>query len=153
VNIVSRYLDPEDVMFELDASGKARALEEIALLLERRHQVNHEAVLRALQRREEIGSTALGHGLAIPHARIAKISEPIVLLARTRLPINFGAPDHQPVSVLLVIIVPEHANEEHLQILATVSRMFSDPSFRERLEAARDSAAVRRLIDEWGSSD
>jgi PTS system nitrogen regulatory IIA component len=149
MNIVGRFLSNDDIVVGLDVSDKIRALEEAALLVERRYQINHAPIFRALWRREEIGSTALGHGIAIPHARIAGMSEPIVLLVRTKLPIKFGAPDHQPVSVLFVILVPEHANEEHLQILATVSEMFSDEAFRDRLDAATEPAAIQRLFSEW----
>jgi PTS system nitrogen regulatory IIA component len=150
VNIVGRLLSDDDIVVGLDVSDKGRALEEAALLVERRYQINHAVIFRALQRREEIGSTALGHGIAIPHARIAGISEPIVLVMRTKLPIKFGAPDHQPVSVLFVILLPQDANEEHLQILATVSEMFSDKAFRDRLGAATEPAAIQRLFSEWG---
>jgi nitrogen PTS system EIIA component len=149
VNIVGRLLSDDDIVVGLDVSDKGRALEEAALLAGRRYQINHAVIFRALRRREEIGSTALGHGIAIPHARIAGISEPIVLVMRTKLPIKFGAPDHQPVSVLFVILLPQDANEEHLQILATVSEMFSDKAFRDRLGAATDPAAIQRLFSEW----
>jgi PTS system nitrogen regulatory IIA component len=150
MNIVGRLLSSDDIVVGLDVSGKMPALEEIALLIGRRHQINHAPVFRALWRREEIGSTAIGHGIAIPHARIAGISEPILFLALPRLPIKFGAPDRQPVSVLFVILVPEDANREHLQILATVSEMFSDQAFRDRLSAAVEAAAIQRLFGEWG---
>jgi nitrogen PTS system EIIA component len=149
MNIVGRFLSNDDIVVGLDVPDKKRALEEAALLVGRRYQLNHAAIFRALWRREEIGSTALGHGIAIPHARIAGISEPIVLLVRTKLAIKFGAPDHQPVTILFVILVPEHANEEHLRILATVSEMFSDKAFRDRLGAATEPAAIQRLFCEW----
>ena len=151
MNIISRYLSSDDVVVGLDVPDRQRALEEAAFLLERRHNVNHAPVLRALSRREEIGSTGLGHGVAVPHARIPGISEPMVLLIRTKYPIEFGAPDQKPVSVLFVILVPDHANEEHLKILATVSEMFADDTFRRRVQAASDPAAAQRLFSEWVS--
>jgi nitrogen PTS system EIIA component len=146
--IVSRLLSSDDIVVGLDVPDKVRALEEAALMVERRHHVGHATVFQALWRREQIGSTGLGHGLAVPHARIAEIREPIVLLMRTKHPIVYGAPDHEPVSVLFVILVPEHAVEEHLQILAAVSRKFSDRNFRRRLEAAIEPAAIQRLFRE-----
>lgn len=149
MNVISRYLSRDDVVLGLNVPDKVRALEEAALLVETHHHVNHAPVFRALWRREQSASTGLGHGIAIPHARIAGISEPIILVVRTRAPIKFGAPDHQGVSVLLVILVPEHATEEHLQILATVSQMFADSGFRDRVARAEDPAAIQRLIDEW----
>ena len=149
MNIISRLLSSEDVVLGLSATDAKRACEEIARLASRRLHVDDKLVFRALWRREQSGSTALGHGIAIPHARIPGITDPIVLFVRTKLPIPFGAPDHQPVSALFVILVPEHANEEHLRILATVSEMFSDKAFRGRLEAATEPLAIQRLFGHW----
>jgi PTS system nitrogen regulatory IIA component len=149
MNVISRYLSCDDVVLGLNVPDKVRALEEAALLVESHHHVNHAPVFRALWRREQSASTGLGHGIAIPHARIAGIAEPIVLIVRTRAPIKFGSPDRRGVSVLLIVLVPEHATEEHLQILATVSQMFTDPDFRDRVEKADEPAAIQRLIDEW----
>lgn len=149
MNVISHFLSRDDVVLDVNVADKVRALEEVALLVESRHRVNHAPVFRALWRREQSGSTGLGYGIAIPHARITGISEPIILLMRTKLPIKFGSPDHKGVSVFVVILVPEHALEEHLQILATVSHMFSDPDFRGRVVAAADAAAIQTLFDEW----
>lgn len=150
MNIIGRSLLSDDVVLGLDLPDRQRALEAAALIVERHHNIDHALVFRALWRREQIGSTALGYGIAIPHARIAGISEPIVLLVRANHPIKFGPPDHQPVLVLFVILVPEQANEEHLQILGSVSEMFSDEAFRARLGAATEPAAIQRLFREWG---
>ncbi|HEY1438976.1 MAG TPA: PTS sugar transporter subunit IIA [Casimicrobiaceae bacterium] len=153
MNIISRILSSDDVVVGLDVSNKLRALEEAAVILERRHKVSHAPVLRALWRREQVGSTGLGHGIAVPHARITGISEPIVLFVRTKSAIEFHAPDREPVSLLFVILVPEHANDEHLKILATVSEMFSNKTFRDRLEATMEPAAIQHLFSEWKSDD
>jgi PTS system nitrogen regulatory IIA component len=149
MNVISRYLSHDDVVLGLNVPDKLRALEEAALLVESHHHVNHAPVFRALWRREQSASTGLGHGIAVPHARIAGIAEPIVLIVRTRAPIKFDSPDRRGVSVLLVILIPEHATEEHLQILATISQMFSDADFRDRVERAEEPAAIQRLIDGW----
>ena len=153
MNIIGRILSSDDVVVGLDVPNKLRALEEAAVILERRHKVSHAPVLRALWRREQVGSTGLGHGIAVPHARITGISEPIVLFLRTKSAIEFHAPDRKPVSLLFVILVPEHANDEHLKILATVSEMFSNKTFRDRLEATMEPAAIQSLFSEWTSDD
>jgi PTS system nitrogen regulatory IIA component len=153
MNIMSRLLSSGDVIVGLDVPNKLRALEQAAVILERRHKVSHAPVLRALWRREQVGSTGLGHGIAVPHARITGISEPIVLFVRMKSAIEFHAPDRKPVSLLFVILVPEHANDEHLKILATVSEMFSNKSFRDRLEATTEPAAIQSLFSEWTSDD
>ena len=146
MNIVSRFLSCDDIVLDMNVRDKKEALEEAALAVETRHHLNHAPIFRALWRRELSGSTGLGHGIAVPHARIVGISEPIVLLVRTKLPIRFGAPDREPVSVLFVILVPERATEEHLEILATVARLFGDANFRNRLSAATEPAAIRQLF-------
>ena len=93
-------------------------------------------VERALWRREQTGSTGLGFGIAIPHARIPGISRPFLLFVRIRQPIKFGAPDRKPVNSLFTILVPSYATEEHLRILGAVSSMFASEAFRGRLAAA-----------------
>src|SRR4030088_3518889 len=103
MNIVTRYLSSDDVVVGLDVADKRGALEAAASMVERRHYINREPVLRALWRREEIGSTGLGHGIAVPHARIPGIGEPIVLFVRTKSAIEFHAQDRKPVSLLFVI--------------------------------------------------
>jgi nitrogen PTS system EIIA component len=153
MNIITRFLSSDDIVVGLDVPDKRRALEAAASMVEHHHHIHRDAVVQALWRREQIGSTGIGHGIAIPHARIPGISEPIVLLMRTKRPMVFGAPDHKPVSVLFVILVPEDTNEEHLQILATVSAMFSDRRFRDRLEASKDPAKLQRLFCEWATDD
>ena len=153
MNIISRILSSNDVVVGLDVPNKLRALEQAAFILEGRHKVSRAPVLRALWRREQVGSTALGHGIAVPHARITGISEPIVLFVRMKSAIEFHAPDRKPVSLLFVILVPEHANDEHLKILATVSEMFSNKSFRDRLEATTEPAAIQSLFSDWTSDD
>ena len=153
MNVISRLLSTDDVVIGLDVPNRLRALEEAAAMVERRHNVGHAPVLRALLRREQSGSTALGHGIAVPHARIAGISEPIVLFIRTKSAIDFHASDRKPVSFLFVILVPEGANDEHLKILATASAMFSGKTFRDRLGTATGPAAIQRLFSEWTDGD
>jgi PTS system nitrogen regulatory IIA component len=149
VNIIGRFLSSDDIVVRLDVPDKRRVLEQAAMTAARHGQINHASVFRALWRREETGSTAIGHGLAIPHARIAGISEPVVLVLHTKVPIKFGARDHQPVSIFFVILVPEHATDEHLQILGTASEMFSEKAFRDRLDAATEPSAIQHLFSEW----
>jgi PTS system nitrogen regulatory IIA component len=147
--LIGRYLSKDDVVLDLDVNEKYKALAEIALLAERRFGIDHGPVERALWRREQTGSTGVGHGFAIPHARIPGISNPIVMFARTRRPIKFGAPDHKPVANLFVILVSNYATEEHLRILACVSSMFSRAEFRERLAAAASPQEVYELFNGW----
>jgi PTS system nitrogen regulatory IIA component len=99
-----------------------------------------------------MGSTGLGHGVAIPHARIKGLRTAVAAIVRTRLPIPFDAPDGKPVSDMVVLLVPEKATEEHLQILASVAQMFADRQFREKLRTCVDASSVRRLFADWPQS-
>ena len=146
MDIVGGFLSTQDVVVGITATDAKGACEEIASLAARRHHLDEELVFRALWRREQIGSTGIGHGIAIPHARIPGIAKPVVFFARASAPVPFGALDRQPVSVFFMILVPEHANEEHLRILATVSEMFSEREFRNRLQGATDATAIQRLF-------
>jgi PTS system nitrogen regulatory IIA component len=149
VAIVNRYLSASNVMAGVNVVDKPDALKYISLLVERRHGIRHDVVFGFLWRREQIGSTALGSGVAIPHARIAGINEPIVLVLRLLSPIDFSAPDDKLVQLLFVILVPDKAAEEHLQILSVASEMFSDQAFRQRLNTAPDAVELHRLFSGW----
>jgi PTS system nitrogen regulatory IIA component len=151
MNILGSLLSSKDVALGIVATDAEQVCEEIAILAADRHRLDYALVFRALWRREQIGSTAIGHGVAIPHARMPGITSPIVLFARPTLPVPFGALDRQPVWAFFMILVPEHANEEHLRILATVSEMFSETVFRRSLEAATDPEAIQRLFTQWTS--
>src|SRR5258706_9426404 len=108
-------LCPQDIALGLDVHGKTEALRAVAALLQRLCRIGVEPTFRALLRREQAGSTGVGNGLAIPHARIPGINEPVTMFARTVAPIPFGAPDGKPVSEFFVILVPtEGSNEAHL---------------------------------------
>ena len=146
----SRWLFPQVVLLDCDARDKTEVLDVAAATLERFHGVDAAIVARALWRREAAVTTALGHGVAVPHARIDGIAEPVTLLIRTRHPIAYEAPDRKPVTQLFVIVVPADGDaNEHLRLLANVARIFSQPEFRERIAAAADMRATRRAFEEF----
>ena len=143
VRQIATWLQPQDILFDVDVRDRPNALEVVATAFCRAHGLDAAPVYRALWRREQTGSTALGEGFAIPHARIGGIASPITLFVRTRHPIAFDAPDGKPVSQLLAIMVPEDgAKDDHLQLLALVARLFSDRGFRTQLESAADVKAA-----------
>jgi PTS system nitrogen regulatory IIA component len=149
---LTHLVGPQQIALDLDVHGKTEALHALATLLNRECRIEAEPIFRALNRREQAGSTGVGNGLAIPHARIAGIVEPVTLFARTKSPIRFGALDGKPVSEFLVILVPaEDATETHLQLLRAVAEMFSDRAFRAALAAATSVPAVAGLFARWGN--
>ena len=148
---VERWIDPCDVALDVQLRSRHHTLEVAATAIWRMYGLERESVLRALWRRELVGSTALGCGVAVPHARIDGITQPIVLYMRAETPIDFAAPDGKPVLHVLVIAVPADGDPEaHLQLLAAVASMMTERTFRERLAAAEDARAIRRAFSEFG---
>ncbi len=130
-------------MLDIDVRDRLHALKVVAAAIGREHGLDPAPIFRALWRREQAASTALGEGFAIPHARIGGIARPLTLFMRMKLAIAFDAPDRQPVSQLLAIMVPaDGAKDDHLQLLALVARLFSDRGFRRRLDSAPDATAA-----------
>ena len=99
--------------------------------------------------REKLGSTGLGHGVAIPHGRIKGLKEALLACIRLAQPVPFDAPDGQPVTLVFVLLVPEQATERHLQILSELAQLLSDRPLREALARAPDAAALHGLVAAW----
>ena len=99
--------------------------------------------------RERLGSTGLGHGVAIPHGRIKGLKNPLAAVLRVQQPIPFDAPDEEAVGLLIFLLVPEAATQRHLEILSEIAEMLSDRELRERLKTEPDAATVHALIAGW----
>ena len=117
--------------------------------MEREHATPQAWVAASLAHREKIGSTGLGEGVAIPHARVKDLERIQVAYAHLKIPISFDAPDGKPVSDVLVLLVPKQATEEHLSILAEATQMFSDRQFRDRLHLCKHALEVKQLFQSW----
>jgi len=149
MNPVGELLRAEDIRLDLDVPDKPRLLERVAALLAQRHGLSHAQVLESLIAREQLGSTGLGHGVAIPHARMPQCYAAAGVFVRTKIAIPFDAPDRKPVSLFLGLIVPKQATERHLRLLATAAAMFSDRTFRDQLRTFPDPATIRDLLVAW----
>ena len=114
-------------------------------------QANAEQIYLNLCQREALGSTAIGHGVAIPHGRSARLATATGVFMRLAEPVDFNAPDGMPVDLVFALVVPEHYAQQHLLLLANLAEMFGDAGFRDRLRAAGDSAALYALLAEWQS--
>jgi nitrogen PTS system EIIA component len=151
MDTVTQWLCPREIELDLEVPDKWEALRSVSAMIARSQPVSSEPVFRALWRREQAGSTSFGNAFAIPHARIAEITEPVTAYVRMKIPLDFAAPDRKPVSDLFVILVPADANAVHLhlQLLALVAEVFSDRGFRARLAAASDPLDVRSAFSQW----
>ena len=147
---ILRSVCPQEIALDVDALNKRDVLAKVASLCERsQQQLAFGPIFRALWRREEAGSTGLGYGVAIPHARIAGLAQPITLYARTRIAVDFDAPDAKPVSQFFAILVPSEANDQHLELLARVAEMLSDRALRKGLAAAATVQDARHAFERW----
>jgi PTS system nitrogen regulatory IIA component len=149
MNHLGELLTADDIRLDVDVSTKEQLLRQIASLLAARQGLPEGPILEGMLAREQLGSTGVGHGVAIPHARMTQCGAAAGVFVRTKVGIPFEAPDGRPVSVFLGLIVPNMANERHLQLLATAAGMLSDRAFRDKLRAAADPAAVRELLAAW----
>jgi PTS system nitrogen regulatory IIA component len=149
MNRLAAILPINNVLIDVDASSKKRAFEHAGLLFENQHSVARPTVTDNLFARERLGSTGLGHGVAIPHGRIKGLKNPLAAVLRVQSPIPFDAPDDEAVSLMIFLLVPEAATQRHLEILSEIAEMLSDRVFRERLKTEPSAAQVHELISNW----
>ena len=159
---IGDFLDDARVVTDLDVSSRKRLFEQMAKLISSRHagagegdgdEVGEDVhdgahgpdldtVLHTLNKREKLGCTGIGNGIALPHGRIEGLAEPVMAVARLRHPINYDAPDGVPVWLAVCLLVPAEANETHLRLLAMLAAGFSTPGFPERLKGAASAAEL-----------
>ncbi|VFR53573.1 PTS system nitrogen-specific IIA component, PtsN [plant metagenome] len=146
MNHLSRILPAGNVVLDLPVTSKKRAFEQAGLLFENQHGLARTTVFDSLFSRERLGSTALGQGVAVPHGRVKGLTEALAAFYRLAQPVPFDAPDGQPVSLLMILLVPETATQQHLDILAELAQLLSNKPLRERLNTETDPAIVHRLL-------
>ena len=143
---IAQLLSIENIVLDLDVTSKKRVFEHAGLLFENHQGIARSTVFDSLFAREKLGSTGLGLGIAIPHGRIKGLKEATGALLRLRTPVPFDSLDGKPVSLLFVLLVPEHANEQHLQILSELAERFSVRNCREALAKAESAEAVLEIL-------
>ena len=146
MNPLSNLLNGEQVLLDLEASSKKRVFEQAAILFEARLGLARALIFDSLFAREKLGSTGLGQGVAIPHGRIKGLKQAAGAFLRLAQPVPFDSPDGRPVNLLFVLLVPEQATEQHLQILSELAQRFSERSFRESLLSASTPADIVDLF-------
>lgn len=149
MELIAQILPLGNVINDLDVGSKKRVFEHVGQLLEESLQLGRGKIFDSLIAREKLGSTGLGHGVAIPHGRIKGLKEAVGIFVHTREPVPFDAPDSLPVSLIFVLLVPEQATDLHLQILGELAQMFSDRSLRDHLNTCQDQVETHRLLTSW----
>jgi PTS system nitrogen regulatory IIA component len=149
MNRLSAILPVEQVLVGVDATSKKRAFEEAGLLFESLHGLSRALVTDSLFARERLGSTGLGHGVAIPHGRIKGLKSPMAAVFQLAQAIGFDAPDEQAVKLLIFLLVPEAATQKHLEILSEIAEILSNASTRDNMISSATASSLHDLIDKW----
>ena len=152
MNRLASILPAAQVLVSVDATSKKRAFEEAGLLFESQHGLSRALITDSLFARERLGSTGLGHGVAIPHGRIKGLKAPMAAVLQLTQPIGFDAPDEQPVRLLIFLLVPEAATQKHLEILSEIAELLSDGALREKSKACTNATQLHGLIADWQSA-
>ena len=142
---ISEFLLAADVLTDVAASDKQKLLSDLAHKAAPAVNVPPDVILTELTKREDLGSTGLGGGVAIPHARLHEVGKPFGLLVRLKKPINFDAVDGKPVDTLCLLLLPE-ANGDRLGALACIARKLRNPATISAVRGARDGAQIYRTL-------
>lgn len=130
----------------LKVNGKKQAIQEIAARAAELSGLSERTIFETLLQREKLGSTGIGHGIAIPHGKLAKLDRLFGLFARLERPIDFESLDGQPVDLVFLLLAPEGAGADHLKALARVARLLRDPDIANKLRESRDAGALYSVL-------
>lgn len=149
---IADLISADRVCCSTDVTSKKRALELLGeLIAEDQSNLTSREIFDSLIGRERLGSTGLGHGVALPHGRLSQGRQAIGAFVRLKNGVDFDAIDQQPVDLVFGLLVPEHFTDEHLKILSYLAEMFSDKDFCERLRVADSNEALFERLINWKS--
>ncbi len=143
---ISALLSPQKIFLDSEVTSKKKLLELIANIVADKTQLAQSTIYNNLLNRERLGSTGLGRGIAVPHARVPDLEQTIGCFFRLKEPVNFESPDNQPVDLVFTIVIPEEATEEHLLILSSLARIFSQADVCEAIRSATSKEEIEQII-------
>jgi PTS system nitrogen regulatory IIA component len=146
--LLSDFISPDSVVSSLKAKTKKQLLQDLSARAARLTGLQERDVFDVLLQRERLGSTGLGHGIAIPHGKLAGLKRIVGIFARLAEPIEFDAVDGAPVDIVFLLLAPEGAGADHLKALARISRLLREGSAVEKLRASKDAAALYAVLTE-----
>ncbi len=149
---ITELIGPNGVVANLRVTSKKQALQELAKRAAELTGRPERAIFEVLTERERLGTTGVGHGIAIPHGKLADLDRLYGLFARLETPIDFDAIDEQPVDLICLLLAPESAGADHLKALARVSRLLRDRSICEKLRGSDTVEAIFALLTESTAS-
>ena len=152
MNALTDIFTLDRIALNSPSKNRAEAFAAVGELFARQSGLEAEAVVSFLNAREDLGSTALGAGVAIPHGRVKGLKHPIAAFVRLKESIEFAAPDGEAVSILIFLLVPEKATQQHLEILSSIAQLLSDQDARKSLASEESPEKVCHRLQPWGSA-
>jgi PTS system nitrogen regulatory IIA component len=148
---INQMLDENSFLINFEATSKKQMLNELCKLANKKFNLDERTLLENLTKREKLGSTAVGNGIAIPHANISGISEPRVLVATLSEGLDFNAADDQPIDIVFLLLAPDNEGSEHLQALALVSRLLRNNELTNKLRGCKSPESAMMVITQIDS--
>ncbi|HYG91688.1 MAG TPA: PTS IIA-like nitrogen regulatory protein PtsN [Azospirillum sp.] len=145
-------ITPQAILANLKAGSKKQALQDMARKAAELTGQHERAIFDVLLERERLGTTGVGHGIAIPHGKLPSLERVHGVFARLERPIDFDAIDEQPVDLIFLLLAPEHAGADHLKALARVSRLLRDQNMCEKLRGSDSADAIYALLTQLEAS-
>ena len=145
---IKDMLSDKSFLVNFEASSKKNVLDELSKLAEKDIKINSRILLEALIKREKLGSTAVGNGIAIPHANCPDIDKPKVFVALLSNSLDFNANDDQPVDIIFLLLAPDNSGSEHLQALALVSRLLRNKELTTKLRGCKNTESAFAVISQ-----
>ena len=149
MNFICKTLSTARIALDVDVTSKKRLFEQIGLMFENENRISRASVFDALFAREKLGSTGLGFQVASPHGRMKNLRDTVAVFVRAKEGIPFESPDGAPVRLVFAMLVPEHATEQHLNMLSELAEIFSDADLRQALLNETNPVAIHKLLTEW----
>ena len=148
---INQMLDENSFLINFEATSKKQMLNELCKLANKKFNLDERTLLENLTKREKLGSTAVGNGIAIPHANVSGINKPKVLVATLSEGLDFNAADDQPIDIVFLLLAPDNEGSEHLQALALVSRLLRNNELTNKLRGCKSPESAMMVITQTDS--
>jgi len=142
------FLHKETILTDLQSTDKKGVLDELALPVSEMSKTDHREIVRVLIERERLGSTGIGHGIAIPHGKLQGLESLVLGFGLSRQGVTFDSIDGKPSDIFFLLLSPDNSTGLHLKLLARISKLLREEAFKEKLRSAREAEDVVRIITE-----
>ena len=145
---INDMLSSDAMLINFDGTSKKQVLDELSKLAEKKLEINPRTLLESLIKREKLGSTAVGNGIAIPHANVSNIEKPYVFVSTLINGLDFNSTDDQPVDIVFLLIAPDNNGSENLQALALISRLLRNNELTTKLRGCKNTESALAVISQ-----